>query len=410
MRTLGYFLALAIGIGGGLFFFSTGDQAQSATPDAAQHMPATPVSVSEAITREITAWTSFSGRIEPMQRVEVRPRVSGMIKKVHFSDGSLVKEGEMLFTIDPAPYEAEVMRTQGLVTAAESMLSNAKTEDDRARRLFDGKAISQRELDTRASDLSSAEGALATAKGQLALAKLNLSYTAVKAPVSGKVSRAEITVGNIVQQGQSILTTIVSVDPVYVGFEVDERTFLRFIRGRAADTDLAKIPVSIGLASDDGTPYPAQIHSFDNEMNVESGTIRVRATAANPEGDLVSGLFARVRIGSPEKREALLINEKAIGSDQGKKFVLVVNAQNMVEYREVTPGIMTEDGLRAIDSGLAAGDRVIVNGMARVRPGMPVAAEEVDMLSLQGAQGAPAQGDAMSAPEQDDPATPSAAE
>jgi multidrug efflux system membrane fusion protein len=294
----------------------------------------------------------------------------------------MVKKGDVLFTIDPRPYKAEYERVIGSLSAAESALLNARQELARAKNLMATKAISKREYDERASALRIAEGNMKAARGSVDSAKLNLEYTDVIAPIDGKVSRAEITEGNIVNAGSGapILTRIVSLSPIYVSFEVDEQTFLSHIQRFSAD-QLKNIPVQIGLANEKNTPTPATIHSFDNQLNTSSGTIRVRAINDNADGRLVPGLFARVRLGTPQAEKHIIISDRAVGTDQSKKYVFVVNAQNVAEYREVVLGSMAQ-GLRIVKSGLAAGDRVIVNGLMRVRPGAPVQPEVVEMQSL----------------------------
>lgn len=260
-----------------------------------------------------------------------------------------------------------------------------------AKNLMATKAISKREYDERASALRIAEGNMKAARGAVDSAKLNLEYTDVIAPISGKVSRAEITEGNTVNAGGNapVLTRIVALSPIYISFEVDEQTFLSHIQNYTADA-LKQIPVQVGLANQKDTPIPATIHSFDNQLNVTSGTIRVRAINENADGRLVPGLFARVRIGTPQAEKHLLVSERAIGTDQSKKYVFVVNDKNMAEYHEVTLGSMV-DGLRVVRSGLNAGDKVIVNGLMRVRPGAPVQPELVDMQTEKPFEAKPAE-------------------
>ena len=341
--------------------------------------PPPPITMAAVIEKDVTEWTEFAGRVQAVDDVEVKPKVSGTIEKVHFQDGAQVQKGDVLFTIDPRPYQAEYDRQIGAVSAAESALTNAKQEIARAKNLMQSKAISKREYDERASTLRIADGNFKAAKGALDATKLNMEYTKVVAPISGKVSRAEITEGNIVNAGGNApgLTRIVALSPIYISFDVDEQTFLSNIQNYPAEA-LKQIPVQVGLANQTDTPIPATIHSFDNQLNVSSGTIRVRAINENADGKLVPGLFARVKLGTPKAESHILINEKAIGTDQSKKYVFVVNAQNMAEYHEVTLGSVV-DGLRVVRSGLKAGDRVIVNGLMRVRPGAPVTPEMVDM-------------------------------
>jgi multidrug efflux system membrane fusion protein len=352
--------------------------------------PPPPITMAAVLEKDVTEWNEFSGRIEATDAVEVKPKVSGTIEKVHFQDGAMVKKGDVLFTIDPRPYKAEYDRLMGTLSAAESALTNAKQEIVRAKNLMETKAISKREYDERASALRIAEGNLKAARGGVDAVKLNLEYTDVVAPISGKVSRAEITEGNTVNAGSNapVLTRIVALSPIYISFEVDEQTFLSHIQNYPPEM-LKQIPVQVGLANQKDTPITAAIHSFDNQLDVSSGTIRVRAINDNADGRLVPGLFARVRLGTPKAETRLLINEKAIGTDQSKKYVFVVNDKNMAEYHEVTLGSEV-DGLRVVQTGLKAGDKVIVNGLMRVRPGAPVSPELVDMQTGQKPDAAPA--------------------
>lgn len=354
-------------------FFNAHAEAPPAMP------PPPPITMAAVLEKDVIEWSEFSGRIEAMDAVEVKPKVSGTIEKVHFQDGAMVKKGDVLFTIDPRPYKAEYDRLTGALAAADSALVNAKQEIARAKNLMATKAISKREYDERASALRIAEGNMRAAKGAVDAAKVNMDYTDVIAPISGKLGRAELTEGNTVNAGSSapVLTRIVALSPIYISFEVDEQTFLSHIQHYPADA-LKQIPVQVGLANQKDTPIPATIHSFDNQLNVSSGTIRVRAINDNADGKLVPGLFARVKLGTPRAETRLLVSEKAIGTDQSKKYVFVVNDKNMAEYREVTLGSVV-DGLRVVNTGLKAGDKVIVNGLMRVRPGAPVTPDVVDM-------------------------------
>lgn len=354
------------------------------TPEQNKQQASTgaPVSAAFVIEKEVTEWSEFSGRLEAMDNVEVKARVSGAIEKVHFQDGSLVKQGDPLFTIDQRPYSAEVEKAKGALASAESAYRNAVTDLERAKGLLSSSNISKRDYDARESNVRITEGNVKAAKGNLDAAQVNLDYTVIKAPISGKVSRAEITEGNVITSGVNtpVLTNIVSLSPIYASFEVDEQTFLQNIYNTSPES-LKNIPVKINLADDGAENIIGKIHSFDNQLNVASGTIRVRATIDNEDGKLVPGLFARVRLGSPEAKKAILVNEKAIGTDQSKKFVYVVSPNNTAEYHEVTLG-QPVDGLRVVHTGLKSGDKIIVNGLVKVRPNAPVQPEMVDMTSL----------------------------
>jgi multidrug efflux system membrane fusion protein len=263
------------------------------------------------------------------------------------------------------------------------------------------KAISKREYDERDSALNIADGNMKAAKAAVDVAKLNLDYTNVIAPISGKIGRAEITVGNTVNAGPGAptLTRIVSLSPIYASFEVDEQTFLSHIQKYSAE-ELKMIPVQLGLANQSDTPFLATISSFDNQLNTASGTIRVRALYNNADLKIVPGLFVRVRLGSPTPESRILISEKAVGTDQSKKYVYVVGADNMAAYREITLGAAAE-GMRVVRSGLSAGDKIIVNGLMRVRPGAPVTPELVSMANVDAPAAAPPQAEAMKKEDKD---------
>ncbi|MGO4327587.1 efflux RND transporter periplasmic adaptor subunit [Cupriavidus sp. 2TAF22] len=354
----------------------------------AQAVPApapTGVDVAGALGKTITEWDEFSGRLEAVDRVEIRPRVGGTIDAVHFREGALVKKGDPLFTIDPRPYAAEVARAEAALAAAQVRASHAQTELARAQRLVQDNAVSRREFDERDNGAREAVANVRAAQASLEVARLNLNYTRIVAPVSGRVSRAEITVGNLVAPGASspVLTTVVSVSPVYASFEVDEQTYLRYTApeaGGAANTEggQSRLPVFLGLADEDGNPHQGRIQSIDNRLDTRSGTIRVRAVFDNTDGRLLPGLYAKVKLGGGAPHPVVLINDRAIGTDQGKKFVLVVDKANKLAYREVTLGPSFE-GLRVIRQGLKADETIVVNGLQRVRPGDTVAPKAVEM-------------------------------
>lgn len=335
------------------------------------------VDVAPALQRRVTEWQSYSGRVEAIEQVDIRPLVSGTIVAVHFRDGALVRKGDPLFTIDPRPYAAEVDRTTAQLAAAQARNDDAATEAARAQRLIADNAIAKRDYDAKQNTAREMSAALRAARAALEAARINLSYTRIVAPVAGRVSRAELTVGNIVTAGANapLLTTLVSTTPVYASFDVDEKTYLRFL-GRAAHGD---VPALLGLADETGYSYKGSVTSVDNRLDTRSGTIRVRARFDNPDSTLVPGLFARVRIGGGAPHEVLMVPDEAIGTDQDKKFVLVVNNRNQVEYRMIVPGDLSENGLRIVDSGLARGERIVVNGVQRVRPGEGVRVHPVSL-------------------------------
>lgn len=331
-------------------------------------VPAAAVSTASVISKPITQWSEFSGIFEAVRAAEIRPQVSGRITAIHFMDGAQVKKGEPLFSIDARPFEAALVSAKGAYTQTKASLA-------RASKLVKSKAIS-------AAEFEQAQSAYDQALGNYQTAEVNLGYTRITAPISGKVSRAEITEGNIVDAGQNapLLASVVSVSPIYASFDIDEQTYLKTIKGIAA-AKLKTIPVEVGLSSDVGTPLKARIHSFDNQITPGSGTIRVRATLENADATLLPGLFARVRIGTADAEPAVLINPVAIGTDQSKKFVMVVGEGNIAKYREVKLGAMAE-GLQIITEGLVADEQIIVNGLQRVQPDMPIQGTPVDMQTL----------------------------
>jgi multidrug efflux system membrane fusion protein len=335
------------------------------------------VDVATVLNKTVTDWQSYSGRLEAVDKVDVRPQVSGTIVAVDFKDGALVKKGQTLFVIDPRPYAAEVDRAKAQLAAAKARESYAQTDWQRAQRLMSDNAIAKRDYDEKQNAALQASADVKAAQAALETAQINLGYTTITAPVAGRVSRAEITVGNVVSAGANAapLTTLVSVSPIYASFDVDEQTYLKYI-GRARNG--ANVPVDLGLADETGYSRKGTIASVDNRLDTSSGTIRVRARFDNADGTLVPGLYARVKVGGGQPHQALLIDEAAIGTDQDKKYVLAVDAQGRVAYREVKLG--SEHGnLRVITAGLSATDRIVVNGIQRVRPGQTVQAHMVPM-------------------------------
>jgi multidrug efflux system membrane fusion protein len=356
--------------------------AQASAPDAAP--AATPVSVATVAESEVTAFDEFSGRLEAVERVEVRSRVSGAVQAAHFREGALVKKGDLLITIDPAPYAAEVERAEAQVAAARARVTHTQSEFARAERLWNERAIAQRELEERQNALREADANLRAAQAQLQGARLSLGYTQVRAPVAGRVGKLEVTVGNLVGAGPGapVLTTLVSVSPIYASFEADEQTIARALKelssGASARQLLERVPVQMGTAATPGTPYQGKLQLIDNQVDARSGTVRVRAAFDNKDGSLMPGQFARIRMGQPQAVRAVLVNERAVGTDQDKKFVLVVGQGNKAEYREVTLGAPV-NGLRIVQNGLKAGERIVVNGLQRVRPGAVVDPQPVAM-------------------------------
>lgn len=341
--------------------------------------PAVPVSVAVVEHRSVTPYEEFSGRLEAVDRVEIRARVSGAVQSVHFTEGALVKSGELLVTIDPAPYAAEVDRAQAQVAAAQARLDNAITEQARSERLWKEQAIAQRELDASINTRRAAEGDVRAAQAALQIAKLNLGYTQLRAPVAGRVGRLEVTAGNLVASGPGapVLTTLVSVNPIYASFDADEGVVSRALGALPSGGTrpaLDRIPVGIETGESDKALL-GHLQLIDNQVNTKSGTVRVRAVFDNRDGRLLPGQFVRVRMGSPKAQDAVLVSERAVGTDQSKRFVLVVGADNKAMYREVALGASI-DGLRVVTAGLEPGERIVVNGLQRVRPGAVVAPQE----------------------------------
>lgn len=334
---------------------------------------AMPVSVSVVEQRAVTETKQFSGRLKAVNDAEIRPQVGGTIEKIFFKEGDMVKAGAPLFALDSRTYKAAVLQAEADYTEASQAL-------ERGRVLIAEKAISAKDMDSRTAAFMRAQAGLTTAR-------VNLDYATIKAPITGKVGRADVTVGNVVAPGGAeALTTIQSISPIYVDFDVDEQTYLDFVkeRGHAAaeGRKSARPKVAVGLAND-GNDFPltGTLDSTDNQLDASTGSLRARAVLDNPDGTLLPGLFARIRVGSPEPVDAVLVNDAAIGTDQSKRFVYVVGKDNKATYQEVKLGGMA-DGLRIIKDGLKGGEAVIVNGLMRVMPGAPVAPEMVDMVTL----------------------------
>jgi len=347
-------------------------------PHAKPAAPAAPpVSVAAALEREVVETVDFPGRIEAVESVEVRARVNGYLRSVHFRPGAQVKKGDLLFVIDPRPFEAELARAEATLANTRAQLELARTELARQEQLLAERATSRREYDDAAARLRQFDAQIRANQASVESARLSLAYTRITAPVDGRVGKAEITVGNLVQgevPNSPVLTTVVSTSPVYAAFEADEASFLRFKMRNG-------LGVQIGLANEQGFPHRGRIEFVDNRVDPQSGTVRMRAVLDNRDGRFTPGLFARVRLGDMDSpRKAVLVADRAIGTDQSKRFVLVVNGDSKAEYREVRIGRAVE-GLRVIESGLQAGEVIVVNGLQRVRPGAPVTPQPVQMAA-----------------------------
>lgn len=376
------------------------------TATASTTPAAVPVAVATVESRDVTLWSEFSGRLEAVERVEIRSRVAGAVQAVHFREGDLVARGDLLVTIDPAPYQAAVDRAEAQLAAARARLAYARVEQRRTRQLLKEEAIAQREFDERANNEREAEANLRAAEASLRTARLDLAYSSVHAPVSGRVGRLEVTIGNLVAAGPGapVLTTLMSVDPIYASFDVDEQEVskalaaLRGARGesrgprdelRAAGDDdrtdtgqreraqpgyrdgLERIAVRMQTLGNENGFHAGHLQLIDNRVDASSGTVRVRAIFDNADGSLIPGQFARIRMARPDRQAAVLVSPRAIGTDQSKRFVLVVDADNTVSWREVALG-PTVDGMRVVTGGLESGERIVVNGLQHVRPGARV--------------------------------------
>lgn len=337
------------------------------------------VIVSQPVVKEITDYEDFTGRTEAVKTVEVRARVTGYLDKVLFKEGTEVKQGDPLFAIDPRPYQAALHSAEGTLSQNKATLSLAETDFVRAKELLQKNAIAQSDFDQAKSAVDVAKAKVESGEAAVETAKLNLEFCMITAPIDGRISRQLIDPGNMVQADQTPLTTIVSLDPIYVYFDVDERTMLRVRRlirsGKIKSAQEAPMPVFLGLADkqEEGQfPHEGTINFVDNRVDAMSGTLRIRAIFPNPNRILSPGLFARIRLPIGKPHEALLVSEQALGTDQGQKFVYVVNDQNVVSYRRVKVG-MLQDGLRVVDEGLSPGERIVLSGLQRVRPGATVA-------------------------------------
>lgn len=344
--------------------------------------PAAPVSVSPAVQRSVSDSEEFSGRLEATDFVELRPRVGGVIERVHFADGALVTKGQLLFTIDPRSFEAEVARADSQRAAAVARAELAKSEVGRAQQLLDSKAVSRQEFDQLASGARTSEADIKAADAALRVARLNLGYATVRAPIAGRASRAEVTAGNLVSE-QSVLTTIAGVGKVYAYFDGSEQTFLRV---KATNEKSPK--VRMGLSNEAGYPHEGQVDFIDNRLNPQTGAIRMRASFDNAKGLYTPGLAVKLTMATSSAYTATLVPDRAIGTDQTKKFVFVVGADGQPQFREIKLGAL-QGGMRVITAagpggGVKPGENVIVDGLQRVIPGMPVAPQvlKVDALGM----------------------------
>lgn len=349
-----------------------------------QAPPPPQVSVAQVLEKPVKDWDEFTGRLQAVETVEIRPRVSGYIDRVAFTEGSLVKRGTLLFVIDPRPYQAEYDRAAADLKRFKTALDLGRTELVRVQRLKESGAVSEEELDERKSTVAQAEANVSGSQAALEAAALNLNFTKVSSPIDGRVSRAEVTRGNLVTggaNGGTLLSSVVSMDPIYIYFDADEQSYLRYVQiarsGAPTSQDGGK-PVQVGLANEEGFPHTGTVDFVDNQLNPQTGTIRARAVLQNKEGQFTPGLFARVQLLGSAEYSAILIDDRAVNTDQSQKYVLLLGANNQIEYRKVKLGRVI-DGLRVVREGLKAGDIIVVNGAQRVHPGVTVSPQKVIM-------------------------------
>jgi len=368
-------LIAAGALGSWVLLHGNNSQAQTAAGGAPPE-----VTVAQALTRQVSDSAEFTGRLQAVNTVQVQPRVGGFVDSVHFQEGALVHKGDVLFQLDPRPYQAEVDRLSANQAQAKAALSLAETNQRRAAMLLAQHAVAQQEADSQDTAEQSARAQLAASTAALAAARLNLDFTQVRSPIDGRVSNARVTPGNLVTSSD-VLTSVVSVNPVYVYFDVDEQTWLKLdhLRSGAAKAGhSARIEAAMGLADESGHPHEGRLDFVDNQLHTGSGTMRLRAVFDNADGLYTPGLYARVQLQSGQARSRVLVDDRAIGTDLGNQFVYVVGKDRKVQYRKVDTGALFH-GLRVIESGVDANDVVIVNGLQRVRPGAEVNPQKVAM-------------------------------
>ncbi len=377
---------LALAVVGTAASAGCGRRAPQVAPHEAPTLP-----VSKPAQREVTDYVDFTGRTDAVKAVDIRPRVTGYLLKMPFKEGSEVKAGDLLFEIDPSPYQAQFVQAESQVTLNEAALKLAQTTLERAQLLMKEKAISQQEFDQNKATVEEAQARIEASKASLDLYKLNLAFAKVTSPIDGQISRYYLTNGNLVNQDQTLLTTVVSLDPMYVYFDMDEPTLLRIRHainsGAIKLAEDGKFPVQMGLQGEEGFPHHGTIDFFNNQVNSATGSIAVRGVFENPKPEggtrlLSPGMFVRVRLPIGEPHSALLVIDRAIASDQGLKFVYVVDKAHKVQYRRVTIGALQEDGLREITKGLKEDDWVLVGGLQQVRPQLEIQSEPRDMPTL----------------------------
>ena len=338
------------------------------------------VGVADVVVRDVQPWDEYTGRIAAVDSVELRPRVGGYVERVAFSEGQLVKKGDLLFEIDRRPYQAALTQAEAQLERARAEAALAATQNARAQALIEAKAISREDYESRRAASATGVAGVRAAEAAVAAARLNLQFTEVRSPIDGRAGRAMVTEGNLAQADQTLLTTLVSQDPMYVYFESDEQTYLRYAElARKGERTRSSNPVRVGLANETGFPHAGTVDFVDNQVDPATGTIRARAVLPNPDRVFTPGLFARVQVQGSGEFEAMLVDDKAVLTDQDRKYVYVLGADNKAVRKDVELGRMI-DGLRVVQSGLDADDKVIVHGVQKVfMPGMPVTPRTIAM-------------------------------
>lgn len=347
--------------------------------------PPPKVTVAEVVSRDVTEWDEFTGRLEAVNNVAVKPRVSGYVSAIRFDEGAMVKKGDLLFEIDARPFQAEVDRLRAELMRVEATVRRAQNDLERAERLSSDNAMSPEEIDRRAALAEESAAQVRAVQAALRAAELNLEFTRVTSPIDGRVGRAIVTAGNLVSSGPgeaTLLTTVVSLDPVYAAFDADEQTYQRYItlarEGKRASARQIGLPIQMALPNDDGFPHHGELDFLDNQINSATGTIRGRAIFRNADRNLTPGSFVRLRLPGSSSHRTQLVQDRAVGTDLDKRYVYVLGNDNKVEYRVVQLGPVIDD-LRVVRSGLKAGDLVVINGLQRIRPGVQVESEKVAM-------------------------------
>ena len=370
------FLALATG----LLMAAIATACSSQAEPGAGMPPPPEVSVAQVLSKEVSRWDEFTGRVTAIETVELRPRVSGYVQQVAYKEGQEVKKGDLLFVIDPRPYRARLAQAEADLERARAEARLAQMQDKRAQTLVEAKAISREEFETRRAASTQGDAAVRAAEAALENARLDLQFTTVRSPIDGRAGRALVTEGNLAQADSTLLTTVVSQDPVFVYFESDEQSFLRYQElARKGERASTQNPVRVGLASEQGYPHEGTVDFVDNQVDPSTGTIRARAVLRNPDRIFTPGLFARVQLQGSGKFKAMLVDDKAVLTDQDRKYVYVLGEKNAATRKDVVLGPVV-DGLRVVNSGLAPTDKVIVHGVQKVFfPGMPVSPKQIAM-------------------------------